>query len=342
MSKSLKELADLVGGELMGDPGIQISGAADIGEAQEGDIVFAESTKLLEEARKSRASAIIARNGMPNFDKPVIAIENPRYAFAQVLQVFSPVKDRETGIHPTSIVGAGSSIGENSTIDFNAYIGRNTSIGSNVWIHPLTYIGDDVRMGDNCEIHPFVTIYDNITLGNNVIIHSGSVIGADGFGYTRVGDEHYKIPQIGTVIIEDDVEIGANVTIDRARTGKTKIGRGTKIDNLVQVGHNVTVGENCIIIAQVGISGSVAIGSRVVLAGQVGLKDHITIGDDAVVCAQAGVMNDVEPGAFVSGYMARSHNEQLKIHVAQQKLPALLRLVRELERRVKELESRLD
>ena len=340
MWKSLKELAELVEGDLEGDPKLRISGVADIADAQEGDIVFAETPRFLEEARKSQASAIIAYRDARNSGKPTIAVANPRYAFARVLEVFSPPKTRESGIHPTSIVGQGASIGDNPSIGFNVCIGRNTSIGSDAWIYPLVFIGDNVRLGDNCIIYPLVAIHDGATIGNDVIVHSGAVIGADGFGYTKVGGGHYKMPQIGTVVIGDDVEIGANVTIDRARTGKTVIGRGTKIDNLVHIAHNVKIGENCIVVAQVGISGSVDIGDRVVLAGQAGLKDHITVGDDTVICARAGVIGNIGSGEFVSGYPARPHKEQMRIQAAQQRLPALLRLVKDLERRIRELEGR--
>lgn len=342
MHKSLRELADLVGGEIEGDSEVQITGAADITDAQEGDIVFAETPKLLEEARRSEASAIITHKGARNSGKPMIAVDNPRYAFAQVLRVLSPQKDRQAGIHPTSVIGPNTSIGENPSIGFNVYIGQNSSIGDNVWIYPFAFIGDNVHMGNDCVVYPFVAIHDDVKVGNSVIAHSGTVIGSDGFGYTKVGGEHHKIPQIGGVIIGDDVEIGANVTIDRARTENTEIGRGTKIDNLVHIAHNVKIGENCIVIAQVGISGSVHIGDRVILAGQAGVKDHISVGDDAIICARAGVIGDVDPHAFVSGYPARPHKEQMRIHAAQQKLPALLRLIKDLERRVKELEDRSD
>lgn len=340
MSTSLKELADLVGGELKGDPNITIAGAADIADAVEGDIVFAESPRHMHKASNSCASAIIAYNGANNSRKPMISVQNPRYAFAQVLNVFSPARSRTPGIHSTSLVGTGATIGDNPSIGFNVCIGQATSIGNNAWIYPFVCIGDDVRIGNDCIIYPMVTIYGNVTIGDGVIIHSGTVIGSDGFGYTRVGEEHYKIPQIGTVIIGDNVEIGASVSIDRARTGKTQIGRGTKIDNHVHIAHNVTVGENCIIVAQVGISGSVEIGDRVVMAGQAGVKDHVSIGNDTIVCARAGIIGNIGPGEFVSGYPARPHREQLRTQAAQQRLPELLRQVRDLEKRVKELEDR--
>ncbi|MDH7480778.1 MAG: UDP-3-O-(3-hydroxymyristoyl)glucosamine N-acyltransferase [Armatimonadota bacterium] len=339
VTKTLKELAELVGGEASGDLNTIITGAADISDAVEGDIVFAESPKLMVEAEKSAASAIITSFGIPGDSKPVIRVQNPRYAFARVLEAFSPVAEREIGIHPSAYVGQNVTIGERVSVGFNAYIGNDVVLGNDVTIRPFAYVGNSVNIGDGCTIHPFVSIYDGVTIGNRVIIHSGSVIGADGFGYTRVGDTHYKIPQIGTVIICDDVEIGANVTIDRARTGKTEIGRGTKIDNLVQIGHNCSIGENCIIVAQVGLSGSITVGNRVILAGQAGLKDHITIGDDAIICARSGVIGDIPPGAFVSGYPARSHKEQLRIAAATQKLPELAKLVQELEKRIKALEE---
>jgi UDP-3-O-[3-hydroxymyristoyl] glucosamine N-acyltransferase len=337
MLRSLKELSDWIGGVTKGDPDVMISGAADIADAREGDIVFAETPRLLEEAEQSTAAAIISNTD--GSAKPMIMVKNPRYAFAQVLEIFSPARNRPSGIHPTATIGAGSSIGDDPSIGFNACVGAGTTIGRGSWIYPFVYIGDNVQIGDNCIIHPFVSIYDDVQLGNGVIVHSGTVIGADGFGYTRVGDEHYKIPQIGCVVIGDNVEIGANVTIDRARTGKTTIGSGTKIDNLVQIAHNVTVGENCIVVAQVGISGSVDIGDRVLLAGQAGLKDHITVGDDAIICGRSGVVGDVEAGEFLSGYPARPHREQMRVYAAQQKLPGLLRVIKDLEKRIQKLES---
>jgi UDP-3-O-[3-hydroxymyristoyl] glucosamine N-acyltransferase len=340
MQRSLKELADLVGGELAGSPELQILGAADIADAEDGDIVFAETPKLLDEAVRSKASAIIAFLGARDSGKAMVTVENPRYAFAQVLSSFSPVEKRETGIHPTSIISPDAVIGENVSIGANVHVGQNTIIGRNVCIYPLVYIGDNVRLGDDCVLYPSVTILHDVTAGDRVVVHSGTVIGSDGFGYTKVGREHCKIPQIGSVVIGDDVEIGANVTIDKARTGKTEIGRGTKIDNLVHIAHNVMIGEDCILIAQVGISGSVRIGDRVILAGQAGVKDHLSVGDDAIVCARAGIIGNIQPGEFVSGYPARDHREQMRVQAAQQKLPALLRTIKEMEKRIKDLEDR--
>ena len=342
MTKSVKELAALVGGEVAGDGAVEITGAADIQDAVDGDVVFAETPRLFEQARESRASAIITNEGARDTGKPVIAVDNPRYAFAQVLEVFSPPQTRQAGIHPTSVPGANVTIGENPSIGRNVHIGENVTIGRNAWIHPFVFIDNDVRLGDDIVICPFVSVHRGVSIGNNVMIHSGTIIGSDGFGYTPVGGKHHKIPQIGAVVVGDDVEIGANVTIDKARTGKTEIGRGTKIDNLVHIAHNVTIGEDCLVIAQVGISGSVHIGDRVILAGQAGLKDNISIGDDAIICARAGVMGDIEPSAFVSGYPARPHKDQMRMHAAQNRLPEMLKQLKALKKQVEDLEDRLN
>jgi UDP-3-O-[3-hydroxymyristoyl] glucosamine N-acyltransferase len=340
MQKSLRELAELVGGELNGNPDAQILGAADIADAEEGDIVFAETPKLFEEARRSKASAIIACPGARDSGKAVITVENPRFAFAKVLRAFTPAKERRIGVDPSSIISPDAVIGENPSVGANVHVGKQSAIGKNAFIYPFVYVGENVRIGDDCVLYPFVTILDDVSLGDRVIVHSGTVIGSDGFGFTKVGGEHYKMPQIGSVTIGDDVEIGANVTIDKARTGKTEIGRGTKIDNLVHIAHNVKIGENCILVAQTGISGSVQIGDRVILAGQSGVKDHLTVGDDAIVCARAGVIGSIGAGEFVSGFPARDHKEQLRIQAAQQRVPGLLRTVKDLEKRIKELEDR--
>ena len=341
LSLKVKDLAERIDGLVVGDSEIEISAASDVEDAVEGDIVFAEDAKHLKSAVASNASAVIALKDTPPSGKTMILVDKPRLAFAQVLEAFSPALRREPGIHPSAYIGEGSEIGENPSIGYNAYVGQNTRIGDNAFIYPFAYIGDGVVIGDNCVIHPFVSIYHDVILGNNVVIHSGSVIGADGFGYTKVGERHYKIPQIGTLVIGDDVEIGSNTSIDRARTGKTVIGNGTKIDNLVQIGHNVSVGENCIIVSQTGISGSANIGSRVIITGQAGLKDHISIGNDAVLAGRAGVFGDVAPGEFVSGYPARPHLENMKMLAAQRKLPDTMKQVKELEKRIAELEERL-
>ncbi len=337
--KTLGELAALVGGEVVGDPSTEVSGAADIGDAREGDIVFAESPRHLAKALESAAVAVIAHGNASNSAKPLIRTVNPRLAFARALGALTPEPNRPVGVHSTCSVGSNFRAGSNVTVGFSVHIGDDVVLGDGVWIKPLAYIGSNVRIGSGSVIHPSVSILDNITIGRNVIIHAGAVIGADGFGYTPVGREHFKIPQVGSVMICDDVEIGANVTIDRARTGVTTIGRGTKIDNLVHIAHNATLGENCIIVGQVGISGSVSIGDGVMFGGQAGVKDHVEIGDGAMVCARSGVMGDIPAGSYVSGYPAGPHREQMRAHAALLRLPELLKTIRSLEKRIKALEE---
>ena len=340
MSILLKELAEHIGGDVAGDPGTEIHGAADIADARNGDIVFAESEKHLAEAVGSSAAAVITRSGLHDSTKPLVLVSNPRLAFAKALELLRPGKRYRPGIHPAASVADDTVISRLAHVGFCACIGSGCEIEDGVSILPFAYIGDNVRIGAGSTIHPFAAVHDGVTIGRGVAIHSGSVIGADGFGYTCVDKTHYKIPQVGEVVIGDDVEIGANVTVDRARTGKTIIGRGTKIDNLVHIAHNVTIGEDCIIIAQVGISGSVHVGDRVTLAGQAGVKDHVDIGSDAIICARSGVIGDIEPGAFVSGYPARPHKDQMRQHAAQARLPGLLRTLKDLEKRVRDLEAR--
>ena len=220
-------------------------------------------------------------------------------------------------------------------------IGDNVTLGDNVIIYAGCYIGHHTKIGAQTLIYPHVSIRERISIGSRVIIHSGAVIGSDGFGFITIKEAHHKIPQVGTVEINDDVEIGANVTIDRARFGKTVIGRGTKIDNLVQIAHNVTIGENVLIVAQVGVAGSVIVGNNVTLGGQAGLVGHITIGDNAIVTGQSGVAKSVPAGMMVSGYPARPFMTTQRVNASLQNLPKLFNLVRDLKKRIEELEARL-
>lgn len=339
MHTTVGELAALVNGAVEGDSNIRISGISNIEDAQDGDITFAENEKLLSSAGRSRASAVIAPVSGPSQDKPLIRVKNPRFAFAQALRIFAPEPKVYRGIHPTAVLGENLVYGENVSIHSLAYVGDNVKIGANTVIYPFAYIGDDVIIGDNCVIYPHAVLHNNTEIGNYVVIHSGSVLGTDGFGYMFIENRHYKIPQIGRVIIEDDVEIGANVTIDRARTGSTRIGAGTKIDNLVHIGHNVSVGKNCVIVAQVGVSGSVEIGNGVILAGQVGIKDHVKIGDNSIVCAQAGVIGDLPAASFVTGPYARPHHQEMKAQAIHAKLPDLYKQLKDMELRLAALEK---
>jgi UDP-3-O-[3-hydroxymyristoyl] glucosamine N-acyltransferase len=339
MQTTVGELAALVDGSVDGDENIAICGISNIEDARDGDITFAENEKLLSSAGRSRASAVIAPATGATANKPLIRVKNPRFAFAQVLRIFAPEPKVYRGIHPTAVIGRNVILGENVSIHSLAVIGDNVAIGANTVVYPHAYIGDDVTIGDNCVIYPHTVLHDNTEIGNCVVIHGGSVLGTDGFGYMFIENRHYKIPQIGRVIVEDDVEIGANVTIDRARTGSTRIGAGSKIDNLVHIGHNVSVGRNCVIVAQVGVSGSVEIGDGVILAGQVGVKDHVKIGDGSIVCGGSGVIGDLPPGSFVAGHYARPHHQEMRSQALHTKLPQLQRKLKEMEMRLAALEK---
>jgi UDP-3-O-[3-hydroxymyristoyl] glucosamine N-acyltransferase len=339
MQTTVGKLAALVEGAVEGDENIPIRGISNIEDAEDGDITFAENEKLLSSAARSRASAVIAPASGAAAAKPLIRVKNPRFAFAQVLRIFAPEPKVYQGIHPSALIGRNVVLGDNVSIHAQAVIGDDVRIGDNSVIYPFSYVGDNVVIGESCVIYPHVVLHNDTEIGNAVVIHSGSVLGTDGFGYMFIDNRHYKIPQIGRVIIGDDVEIGANVTIDKARTGSTRIGCGTKIDNLVHIGHNVTVGKHCVIVAQVGVSGSVEIGDGVILAGQVGVKDHVKIGDGSIVCAQAGVIGNLPPRSFAAGRYARPHDHEMRAQAVHAKLPDLYKKMKEMERRLAELEN---
>ncbi len=335
---TLSQLAQRLDGQLVGPPAgpaaeIHIRGAAGIDHAGAGDITFVDDPSKLSAAEKSQAAAVIVPAEIEKSTKPIIKVKNPRLAFAEVLGMFAPPISLPAGVHPTAIIGDEVSLGENVAIGPYVIIGKGTKIGEGAVIYPQTHVGENVNIGAGTLIHPRVTIGWGTEIGAGCILHSGVVLGADGFGFNWDGECHRKIPQIGRVVIEDDVEIGANTTIDRATTHITHIGRGTKIDDQVHIAHNVTMGENCIIAGKVGISGSVRLGNRVTLAGQVGVVDHVSIGDDAIVMARAAVFNDLPAGSVSSGTPAYPHREYLRVEAAVRKLPELLRQIRELKSR---------
>lgn len=339
-SYALEELARLVGGEVIGERGIEITGVAGIKEAREGEITFLANPKYDSYLSTTRASAVIAdRNG--DSPKPIIRVANPYLAFLKVMSLFTgpSTEKRPRGIHPTAIVSPDAALGADISIGAYAYIGEGATIGDRTTVLPLVCISDEAKIGEDCLIYPHVTVRERCEIGNRVIIHSGTVIGSDGFGYAKDGDVNRKIPQIGIVRIEDDVEIGANTAIDRATTDVTLIRRGAKIDNLVQIAHNVVVGEDSILAAQVGVSGSTHLGKNVVLAGQAGLVGHITIGDNAMVGAQGGVTKSVPANTAVSGYPAREHALARKIYALIARLPELFSEVKSLAKRVEAIEK---
>ena len=339
-------LAGKLNGVLVGTAGTDaliIRGAAGLEEAGPEEVTFIDDASKAEQAEASRAGAVIVPMAIESLNKPIIRVQNPRLAFAEALGLFAPPAGVATGVHSTAIIGEGAKLGKDVAVGAYAVIGERVQIADGAIIYPQVYIGDDASIGENTTLWPQVMVGWGTQIGARCILYSGAVIGADGFGFIWDGERHRKVPQIGRVVIEDDVEIGANTTIDRATTNVTRIGRGTKIDNQVHIAHNVIIGENCIIAGKVGISGSVIIGKRVILAGQVGLADHVKIGDDAKVLARSAVLTDLPAGSVSSGIPAYPHRDYLRVEAATRKLPELMREVRELRQRIeKQKDESLD
>jgi len=331
---TVAEIAQQLGGVVAGDASTIITGFSSTDTARPGDLTFAENEAYFERAEKSAASAVLVSGELKSANKTLIRVPNARVGFAKVLPLFFPEPQFAPGVHPSSVVHS------TAQVDPTAYIGPFCAVGERVKIGPgavlegSNHIGADSQLGASTRLFPNVTIYARSVIGARVRIHAGTVIGSDGFGYVFDEGGHRKVPQVGNVVIHDDVEIGANVTIDRGALGSTIIGKGTKIDNLVQIAHNVVVGEYSIIIAQVGIAGSTKMGKSVTLAGQVGLAGHLKIGDHVTVAAQAGVMNDIPDGEKWLGSPARPDRQMKRLFIAMDRLPELLQRVKELERRL--------
>jgi UDP-3-O-[3-hydroxymyristoyl] glucosamine N-acyltransferase len=328
------EIARHLQGEVTGDGTVVLSGFAPAECAQPGDLTFAENESYFKRAEQSAASAILVDGKFNSVKKVLICVPNARIAFARVLPLFFPEPVLRPGIHPTAIVASSARLDQTVHVGPYCVIGEGVQIGARSILQGGSIIGDNCRLGEEVNLFPNVTVYPRTEIGHRVRIHSGTVVGADGFGYVLDGGVHRKVPQMGNVLIGDDVEIGANVTVDRGALGPTTIGRGTKIDNLVQVAHNVTIGEHCLVVAQAGIAGSTRLGNYVVLGGQVGLAGHLKVGDHASVAAQSGVMHDIPSGEKWFGYPAQPDRQTKRQMIALQQLPDLLRRVRELEKRL--------
>jgi UDP-3-O-[3-hydroxymyristoyl] glucosamine N-acyltransferase len=339
MAIPLSQLAVLVNGQVEGEE-VTITGVNTIDGANAGEIAFVDRLELLPVGEASSAAALIVSPEAKTSAKPIIITEDPRLAFSKVLELFAPERRVYNGVHPTAVLGHNVKIAPGVSVGAHAVIGDNVIIEADAVVHPLAYVGHEVTIGAGTEIHPQVYVGERVSIGRDCIIHAGAVIGCDGFGYLQTREGHRKIPQIGTVIIEDNVEVGANSTIDRATVAATIIGAGTKIDDVVHIAHNCVIGRNCLFAGQVGIAGSTEVGDYVIMGGQVGVNDHVRICSQAVVAAQAGVFADIdEPGTY-SGYPARAHRGQMRVLAATQKLPDLARTVRELEERIAQLEAR--
>jgi UDP-3-O-[3-hydroxymyristoyl] glucosamine N-acyltransferase len=333
------QIAERIGATVIGDPNLPLTGFAPADSAKPGDLTFAENESYFARAKQSAASAILVAEDFSPDTKTLIRVTNARVAFAQVLPLFFPEPTFTAGIHPSAVVAATAQVDPTAHIGPHCVVGERVKIGPGAVLISQVYVGDDCSVGEQTRLFPHVTLYQRSHLGKRVRIHAGAVIGADGFGYVFDGSEHRKVPQVGQVLIQDDVEIGANTTIDRAALGATIICKGTKIDNLVQIAHNVTIGEHSIIVAQVGIAGSTKIGAYVTVAGQAGIAGHLRIGDRVTLAAQSGVMHHIPEGQKWMGSPAQPDRVTKRQLLAIERLPDLLRRVHELERRLGEPEA---
>lgn len=340
----LGDIAQRLRGRVEGDPAIDIVRVAGIEHAQSGDLTFVANTKYLGHLESTRASAVIvgASVTVPAGARAIVRCDNPYLAFAQAVGLFAQTVPPTKGVDRSACVAPDVTLGDGVSVGPLAVIGSGASVGARTVVYPSVVIGPGARIGADCIIHARVSIRERVVLGDRVIVQDGAVVGSDGYGFVTQADKtHLKIPQHGDVYLEDDVEIGANTTIDRPAVGETRVKSGTKIDNLVQIAHGVTVGHRVRFAAQVGIAGSTIVEDDVLLAGQVGVAGHLTIGAGAIASAQTGIPNDVEAGAFVSGYPAIANREWLKSSAVYRRLPVLKRRVAELEARLAHLEERL-
>lgn len=336
MEYRLGELAEHVSGELLGDRDLIIRGVGGIEDAKRGEITFVSSSAFKEKALSSKASAFIVRERLSS-SSPQILVENPRLAFAQIAPLFLPPPTTSPGIHPKALVHERALLGEDVAIGPQVVIEEEAVIGARSILEANTYIGPRVTLGEDVHLHQNVVLRSGVELGDRVIIQANSVVGSDGFGYERTSQGWVKVPQLGRVKIEDDVEIGASVAIDKATTGVTHIGYGTKIDNQVQIGHNVKIGPHSLLVAMVGISGSSTLGEGVILAGGSGVSDHVQIGDNTTVGARGLVLKDLPPNSFYSGAPAKEHQKELRLQALLKRLPEMKRELRRLKKEIEKI-----
>jgi UDP-3-O-[3-hydroxymyristoyl] glucosamine N-acyltransferase len=327
-------LAERLGARLHGDGGVVVSGLSALADATPSDLSLYVDPRYRRELEATRAGALLVREPLSEARVPQLVAPDPFLALVQLVELFHPKAAPAPGVHPLAHVSASAHLGEGISVAPFAYVGERVEIGRGTILHPGVYVGDDAAIGEDCLLWTNAVIREGSRVGNRVLIHAGAVLGADGFGFARRDGRFVKIRHVGIVVIEDDVEIGANATIDRGTLGTTTVRRGVKIDNLVHIAHNVEIGEDSAMAAQVGISGSTIVGRRVLMGGQVGVVDHLEIGDDAVLIAQSGVIGSVAPGAMLSGYPARPHREVLKRTAELHGLERLKKKLRALEREI--------
>lgn len=342
MPAKVKEIAKFINGELAGDGEVLISGINGVNEAKDGDLAFVLSAQGAALIESTKASCVVVPKSIDGkFNKPLIKVENPSIAFSKIIGLLMPDRiPRPKGIHPTAIIAKSAKISNTAAIGPYVVVEEGVSIGEETIVYSFCYIGKNTRIGKDCIFYPNVVLREEVTIGNGVIIHPGSVVGSDGFGYDVQRDgTQVKIPQLGTVVIEDDVELGACVTVDRARFNKTVIGRGTKIDNMVQIAHNVIIGPDCVIAAQSGIAGSSVLGRNVVFGGQVGVSDHVKVGDFVVAGAKTGIHKSYPAKTTLFGYPSKPADKAREQIAATGLLPKLFERVRRLEEKMKNLEK---
>ncbi len=342
MTHTLGEIAELVGGRVVGDEGFVVSGIRSLNEATAQDISFFMDRRYSDQLQRTGAGALIVAEALTSFSGHQVVVDRPDLAYAQTAGLFAPPRGSFKGIHPHAFIHDTSRIGRDVTIHPGVYIGEEAVVGDRVVLYPGVFIGARVLVGEDTVIHPNVSILHDCSVGKKVILHAGTVVGADGFGFLQDNGRSVKVPHIGSVRIDDRVEIGANCTIDRAALGTTWVKADVKTDNLVQIAHNVVVGEGTLIVAQTGISGSTEIGRGVVIGGQVGIGDHLKVGDCAMIGSQSGVAKSLEAGAVVSGTPAVPHRLWLRTSRLLTRLPLLSKRVRGLEKKVEELVRLLD
>ncbi len=342
-TKTVAELADLCGAELEGEGTRIVEGVASLSEATPSDVSFFANPRYKDDLLHTRAGAVLVRReeDIPRSDLTLLRCGDPNVAFTTIVRAFVPAEDPPArGVHPSAVVDSSVVLGRDVSVGALCFVGRDARLADGVVLHAGVMLGNGVRVGAGSVLHPGVVAYPRIQIGARCLVHGGAVLGADGYGFDPGPAGWVKIPQCGTVVIEDDVEIGANVCIDRGRFGATRIGRGAKLDNLVHIAHNVVVGEGALLVAQVGIAGSAKIGRRAILGGQVGVNGHIEIHDGARIAGQAGVFGDVPAGADYLGWPARPRGEALRQLALTQRLPQLVERVRALEEKLAEIERK--